>query len=307
MTEKKDVILSPAMDTKINTPNLSAVSDIANSQLVELQRTFQNIPIYQNPSMFDSLTALSEKVQEMQELLMPTQELMKAFCDTITNSINITSFQSISKSLTLQLKSINSIAEIHEDAIRTIRQVEEINEGTSCLVSMSAGLEEQSVFREIKYSNTVNIEIKAEVRDIKEDQKKMLAKMDRLEKIVDAKIAIPATITDIKLSDKTGSILEVNGKIIQFRKGVAPVILYVFLGRKNFSKTKSCEVADFYKKYEAQDWFDISKDNRKKFQNKVYQSIRHINNRFAEVSDKGEKLILQNGNNSYILNPKLFK
>ena len=101
--------------------------------------------------------------------------------------------------------------------------------------------------------------------------------------------------------------ISINGKAIQFNGGIASVILHIIFGRKNFSKTRSYEPIDFYDKCENNDWFCVGEEEHKKFQKKVYQSIRNINNRFMEATNFDKKLIIQDGNNSYILNPDLFK
>ena len=172
---------------------------------------------------------------------------------------------------------------------------------------MSAEVEERYDDKGITYTNSADIKLVAEVSDIKEGQKLILEKISTLEEKAE-KYSIPATITDIGFVNNSHSMLEVNGKTIQFRGGIASIVLHVLFGRKNFSKTRTYEAEDFWSRYDKTlNWFDVNKVERKKFQGKVYQSVRNINNRFMEATNFGEKLIIQDGNNSYTLNPRLFK
>lgn len=311
MTDLKNVRPNTGRITAMpSIESLSRISEIMTAQTSGLQNAIQSVADQQSRIFANAtfISSLDNFVQSVQQSLAPTQELISSFLSATSNlQMNIASFQNISSSITLSLKAINSISEISEGITRIIPKIDSIQNGSSCLVSMSAEVEERYDDKGITYTNSADIKLVAEVSDIKEGQKLILAKISTLEEKA-GKYSIPATITDIGFVNNSHSILEVNGKTIQFRGGIASVILHVIFGRKNFSKTRAYEAEDFCSKYDRTlDWFDMGKEERKKFQGKVYQSVRNINNRFMETTSLGEKLIIQVGNNSYTLNPKLFK
>lgn len=290
--------------------SLSKISEIMTAQTSGLQNAIQSIAEQQSRIFTNAIfvSSLDNFVQSVQQSLAPTQELISSFLSATSNlQMNIASFQNISSSITLSLKAINSISEISEGITRIIPKIDSIQNGSSCLVSMSAEVEERYDDKGITYTNSADIKLVAEVSDIKEGQKLILAKISALEEKA-GKYSIPATITDIGFVNNSHSMLKINGKTIQFRGGIASIILHTLFGRKNFSKTRTYEAEDFCSRYDKTlDWFDMNKVERKKFQGKVYQSVRNINNRFMEATNFGEKLIIQDGNNSYTLNPRLFK
>lgn len=310
MTDLKDVKPHPEQLTAIpSLYNLSRISEILTAQTSGLQNAIQSVANQQNRLFANAtfVSSLDEFVQSVQRAFAPTQELINSFLSTTSNlRIDITPSQAIGKDITLSLKAINSISEVYEEATKSVSKIDEIQSGSSCLVSMSAEIEEKYNDNGIVYKNSADLQFVAGISDIKESQKLILAKIATLEERTE-KYSIPATIADIGFVNNSHSTLEINGKTIQFKGGIASVLLHIFFGRKNFSKTRSYEPLDFYKKCENKDWFSENNEEHAKFQRKVYQSIRNINNRFMLATGLGEKLIIQDGNNSYILNPKLFK
>lgn len=310
MTNSKDVRPQLGQITAMpSLESLSRISEMMTAQTSGLQNAIQSVVDQQNRLFTNTAltSSLEEFIQSIQKSLAPTQELISSFLSA-TNGLqmNIASFQNISSSITLSLKAITSVSEISEGTTKDISRIDDIQSGSSCLVSMSAEVEERYDDKGITYTNSADIKLVAEVSDIKEGQKLILEKISTLEKKAE-QYSIPATITDIGFVNNIHSMLEVNGKTIQFKGGIASGILHAIFGRKNFSKTRAYEPVDFYEKCENKDWFCADENEHKKFQRTVYQSIRNINNRFIEATNLGEKLIIQNGNNSYILNPKLFK
>ena len=311
MTNSKDVRPQLGQITAMpSLESLSKISEMMTAQTSGLQNAIQSVVDQQNRLFANTAltSSLEEFVQSVQKSLAPTQELISSFLSATNNlQMNIASFQNISSSITLSLKAITSVSEISEGITKNIPKIDDIQSGSSCLVSMSAEVEERYDDKGITYTNSADIKLVAEVSDIKEGQKLILAKISTLEEKAE-KYSIPATITDIGFVNNSHSMLEVNGKTIQFRGGIASIILHALFGRKNFSKTRTYEAEDFCSRYDKTlDWFDMNKVERKKFQGKVYQSVRNINNRFMEATNFGEKLIIQDGNNSYTLNPRLFK
>ncbi len=312
MTNSKDV--RPQLEQITAMPSLeslSKISEMMTAQTSGLQNAIQSVVDQQNRLFANTAltSSLEEFVQSIQKSLAPTQELISSFLSATNNlQMNIASFQNIGSSITLSLKAITSVSEISDEGItKNIPKIDDIQSGSSCLVSMSAEVEERYDDKGITYTNSADIKLVAEVSDIKEGQKLILEKISTLEEKAE-KYSIPATITDIGFVNNSHSTLEVNGKTIQFRGGIASIILHVLFGRKNFSKTRTYEAEDFFSRYDKTlNWFDMNKVERKKFQGKVYQSVRNINNRFMEATNFGEKLIIQDGNNSYTLNPRLFK
>ena len=312
MTNSKDV--RPQLEQITAMPSLeslSKISEMITAQTSGLQNAIQSVVDQQNRLFANTAltSSLEEFVQSVQKSLAPTQELISSFLSATNNlQMNIASFQNISSSITLSLKAITSVSEISDEGItKNIPKIDDIQSGSSCLVSMSAEVEERYDDKGITYTNSADIKLVAEVSDIKEGQKLILEKISTLKEKAE-KYSIPATITDIGFVNNSHSMLEVNGKTIQFRGGIASIVLHVLFGRKNFSKTRTYEAEDFWSRYDKTlNWFDVNKVERKKFQGKVYQSVRNINNRFMEATNFGEKLIIQDGNNSYTLNPRLFK
>lgn len=311
MTNSKD--LSSLMDRNFVMPDLSGLTRISESlvalQTSELQRAIQTITdsqrrIFENASFISSL---NDFVDAIHKAMMPTQDLMDSLLKATSNfRINITSFQNINDSLSITLKAINSIVDIHTSIEKDVSEVESLANGSSCLVSMSAEVKERYDTKSIVYENSANVQIVAEITEIKEGQKQILEELASFKKTT-ANHFIPAKLTDIGFINGSRSMISINGKAIQFNGGIASVILHIIFGRKNFSKTRSYEPIDFYDKCENNDWFCVGEEEHKKFQKKVYQSIRNINNRFMEATNFDKKLIIQDGNNSYILNPDLFK
>lgn len=311
MTNSKDVRPQLGQITAMpSLESLSRISEMMTAQTSGLQNAIQSVVDQQNRLFANTAltSSLEEFVQSIQKSLAPTQELISSFLSATNDlQMNIAPFQNINSSITLSLKAITSVSEISEGTTKNISRIDDIQSGSSCLVSMSAEVEERYDSKGITYTNSADIKLVAEVSDIKEGQKLILEKISTLEEKAE-KYSIPATITDIGFVNNSHSMLEVNGKTIQFRGGIASIILHVLFGRKNFSKTRTYEAEDFCSRYDKTlDWFDMNKVERKKFQGKVYQSVRNINNRFMEATNFGEKLIIQDGNNSYTLNPRLFK
>lgn len=310
MTDLKDV--KPQSDISLAVPAINNLSKISGSfalQTSELQKSIQALVDTQN-KLFASMAIpsyLEEFSKTINKMMVPTRELIANFLSTTSRlNISISRFQDIDARISLNLKSISSISEIYNNTIKDIDEIKAIQSGSSCLVSMSAEVKEQYNTDIITYENSAEVQIVAEVSNIKDGQILILEKLARLEEKIDRQ-AIPAKLADIGFMNNSHSMLKVGNKIIQFKGGIASGILYAIFGRKNFSKTRAYEPADFYQKCENKDWFNVDDDERKRFQKTVYQSIRNINNRFIEATNLGEKLIIQNCNNSYILNPKLFK
>ncbi len=287
MTNKKDVSSSYYSD-------LSRISKAFDEQTSELRRAAQIVADTQNrllanTSLTSSLNVFADTVNQA---MAPTRALIANYLEATEGlRIKIAAIQNIGN-IAVRLKSINSVTESKSDS--------------SCLVSMSADIEEKHDTGSIIYKNCANVKMTAVISDIRNDQKEMLERLSSLEK-KEASDSVPATITKIDFLDKERSIVEIDGKIIKFRGGIASDILYTIFGRKNFSKTRTYDLADFYEKVEGADWFELEKPLCRLFGNKVYQSVRNINNRFMEETKSGEKLILQSKRNSYIVNPKLFK
>ncbi|MBQ2623430.1 hypothetical protein IJG12_03900 [Candidatus Saccharibacteria bacterium] len=298
MTDSKDVNPQPEDNNQL--------SEIP-AQFSKLQRVFQAIAEVQNKYFANAkISSDYDKIAKtIQTSLLPTQELWIRLSEYLNGlKFDITTSQKPDADFAITLNKVISVYEIEDGTAKDISKIESIKDGASCLVSMSAEVEERNDADGIIYKNSANIEIMAEVSNIKENQKAILAEITSLKE----GYSIPAKITSIGFIDNSHSTLEVDGKYIKFRGGIASVILYTFFSRKNFGKTHAYEVIDFYHRCNPTiGWFELSKKERRKFQNKVYQSVRNINNRFMEVMNRGDKLIIQSGKNTYILNPKLFK
>lgn len=312
MTDLKDVKPHPEQSTAIpSLYNLSRISEILTAQTSGLQNAIQSVADQQNRLFANAtfVSSLDKFAQSVQKAFAPTQELVNSFLKaTRSLRIDIAPSQSIGSDITLSLKAINSISEIHKEATKSISEVEEIQSGSSCLVSMSAKVKEQYNNDGIVYENSADVQMVAKVSDISENQKLILEKLTKFEEMTAIGRPIPAKLIDIGFVNNSHSTLRINGKIIQFRSEISSVVLYTFFGRKNSSRTKAHEVEYFYNKcHRIKDWFALGDEGRRKFKNSVYQSVRNINNRFMEATKRGEKLIIQDGKNAYILNPKLFK
>ena len=310
MTDLKDV--KPQSDISLAMPDFNNLSKISGSfaiQTDELRKSIRALVDTQN-KLFASMAIpsyLEDFSKTINKLMAPTQELIANFLSTTSRlNISISRFQDIDARISLNLKSISSISEIYNNTIKDIDEIKAIQSGSSCLVSMSAEVKEHYNAKNITYENSAEVQIVAEVSDIKEGQKLILEKIARLEEKADRQ-AIPAKLIDIGFVNNSYSMLKINDIIIQFKGGIASGILHTIFGRKNFNKTRAYEPIDFYEKCESKEWTCVDDGERKRFQKAVYQSIRNINNRFVEATSLGKKLIIQDGNNTYILNPKLFK
>lgn len=310
MIDSKD--LSSLVERNIAMPDFSGLARISESltamQTSELQKAINIIIESQKKILEDTsyISSLNKFTESLNAALMPTKSLVSELIKAMDfSNIDIALSQQIN-SITLTLKSINSVIDIGTGLVKDSSEIDTLKSGSSCLVSMSADAKERYDAGSIVYENSASVQIVAEITEIKESQKRILNELAGYKKNT-VNRSVPAKLTDIGFVNGGHSTISFNGNEIQFKGGIASVILYVIFGRKNFSKTRSYEPMDFFDKCEGNDWLCISEEERKKFRSKVYQSVRNINNRFMEATCLGEKIIIQNGNNSYTLNQKLFK
>lgn len=297
MTDLKDVSQQQTkIQSAIDCSGLTKISQTFDSQTSGLRNAIQEVADEQNRIISNAVlnSSLADFVETFNRALAPTKALIDNFSNAINgNLIGITALQNFGN-ITLRLKEVDSVTEQKTDK----------NE-SSCIVAMSADVEEKHDAGKITYENSASVQIEAEIKDLKANQQLILEHLasDRN----DSKSAISAEVRSIRFVDNECSIIEIDGNRIRFSSGIAPTILYWFFGRKNFSKNRKCSVDELFEKYTEDDWFELPQKSRQQFQNKVYQSVRNINNRFLETTKKYEKLIVQSGRNTYTLNPKLFK
>ena len=142
MTDLKNVRPNTGQITAMpSIESLSRISEIMTAQTSGLQNVIQSVADQQSRIFANAtfISSLDNFVQSVQQSLAPTQELISSFLSATSNlQMNIASFQNISSSITLSLKAINSISEISEGITRIIPKIDSIQNGSSCLVSMSA-------------------------------------------------------------------------------------------------------------------------------------------------------------------------
>ncbi len=297
MTELKDVSRRQTeIEKAIDCSGLLQISQSYVNQTSALRKAVQEATDVQNRLISDAIqnSGLIDIVESLNRALAPTKALITNFSNAINgNLIGITALQNFGN-ITLKLKEVDSVTE-----------QKTAENKTSCLVAMSADVEEKHDAGKITYENSASVQIEAEIKDLKANQQLILEHLasDRN----DSKNAISAEVRSIRFVDNECSIIEIDGNRIRFSSGIAPTILHWFFGRKNFSKNRKCSVDELFEKITEDDWFELPQKSRQQFQNKVYQSVRNINNRFLETTKKYEKLIVQSERNTYTLNPKLFK
>lgn len=297
MTELKDVSRRQTeIEKAIDCSGLIEISKSFDRQTSGLRNAIQEVAEEQNRMISNAVqnSGIVAFAETIDKALAPTVALMTDFLNATSGiRISIAALQNFGN-ITLKLKEVDSVTEQ-----KTAKNK------TSCLVAMSADVEEKHDAGKITYENSASVQIEAEIKDLKANQQLILEHLasDRN----DSKNAISAEVRSIRFVDNECSIIEIDGNRIRFSSGIAPTILHWFFGRKNFSKNRKCSVDELFEKITEDDWFELPQKSRQQFQNKVYQSVRNINNRFLETTKKYEKLIVQSERNTYTLNPKLFK